>query len=93
MSELKRISIFVLHDEDSTDFDWVCAWLDQWKTSVTIVDYSTGGWEHLWNIEAPQAAVNEVPEDFLCASAWATPALFEQSSIWQKLKRFVSFLN
>lgn len=86
MSELKRITIFVLHHDDSADFDWVSAWLERWKGQVTIADYSSGGWEHLWDIEAPQAAVSEVPEDFLCSSAWSAPEIFEKSSFWQKLK-------
>lgn len=87
MSELKRITIFILHHDDSADFDLVSTWLKKWKGKVTIADYSSGGWEHLWDIEAPQAAVSEVPEDFLCSSAWSAPEIFEKSSFWQKLKR------
>jgi hypothetical protein len=90
MSELKRITIFVLHDEDSTDFDWVCAWLEKWAGKVTISDYSSGGWEHLWDVEAPQEAVSEVPEDYLCASAWSTPEIFTKPCFWQKLKYFLN---
>ena len=76
---MKRITIFVLHDEDSTDYDWVAAWIIKWRTEfqLRIVDYSTGGWEHLWNIEASEEAINEVPESYLCDSKWSTPDLFK----------------
>jgi hypothetical protein len=89
MSALKHITIFVLHDEDSSDFDWVCAWLEKWAGQVTITDYVTGGWEHLWDVAAPQAAMSEIPEDYLCASAWSTPALFARQTLWQKVKVFL----
>ncbi len=79
MTQLKRITIFVLHDEDSSDFDWVEAWIIKWKSEFQLVvaDYSTGGWEHYWNIEASAEAIAEVPENYFCSSEWATPALFK----------------
>lgn len=78
MDNLKRISIFVLHNEDSSDFDWVGAWIKKWKNlnKLKVADYSTGGWEHYWDIEAVPEAIEEVPEEYLCASEWATPDLF-----------------
>lgn len=79
MANLKRLSIFVLHDDDSSDFDWVEAWIIKWKSEFQLVvaDYSSGGWEHYWNIEASAEAIAEVPESYLCASEWATPELFK----------------
>ena len=63
MNELKRITIFVLHHDDASDYEWVAAWIIKWKSEfkLTVHDYSTGGWEHLWDIEASDAAVAEVP--------------------------------
>jgi hypothetical protein len=90
MNQLKRITIFVLIDEDSTDFDWVCAWLEKWAGQVTIADSSSGGWEQLWDLEAPQESVSEVPEEYLCASAWSTPKLFTRPSFWKKVKVFLN---
>lgn len=84
------MTIFVMHDEDSTDFDWVYDWLEKWKENVVIADYSSGGWEHLWDLEAPQEALDEVPQDYFCASAWATPEFFEKPSILQKIKRLLT---
>jgi hypothetical protein len=80
MAELKRISIFVLHHDDSSDFDWVHAWIIKWKSqfALSIAHYSSGGWEHSWDIEATQEAINEVPQDYLCDSAWSTPGLFKR---------------
>ncbi len=80
MDNLKRISIFVLHNEDSSDFDWMEAWIKKWKNlnKLKVADYSTGGWEHYWDIEAVQEAIEEVPEEYLCASEWATPDLFKK---------------
>jgi hypothetical protein len=79
MAELKRISIFVLHNEDSRDFDWVHAWVLKWKRTdqLRVADYSTGGWEHCWDVETVPEAIAEVPEEFLCASEWASPELFK----------------
>jgi len=76
MSELKNITIFVLLDEVSTDFNWVYAWLEKWAGQVTIADCSSGGWEQLWDEEALQEAMNEVPVDCLCTSAWSAPEIF-----------------
>ena len=80
MSKLQRISIFVLHDEDSTDYDWVKAWIKRWKLAdkLRVRDYSSGGWEHYWDIEASKEAVAEVPADYLCDSAWSKPELFKK---------------
>ena len=80
MSKLQSISIFVMHDDDPTDFSWVQAWIDRWKLvdKLRIADYSTGGWEHYWDIETCAEAVAEVPEDYLCASEWANPKLFNK---------------
>jgi hypothetical protein len=80
MDNLKRISIFVLHNEDSSDFDWMEAWIKKWENlnKLKVADYSTGGWEHYWDIEAVQEAIEEVPEEYLCASEWATPDLFKK---------------
>jgi hypothetical protein len=80
MTERKRISIFVLHDDNSSDFDWVHAWILKWKTQfqLTVADYSSGGWEHSWDIEATQEAINEVPQNYLCDSAWSNPDLFKK---------------
>jgi hypothetical protein len=79
MDNLKRISIFVMHDDDPTDFNWVEGWIEKWKNlnKLKVADYSTGGWEHYWDVEAVPEAIVEVPEAYLCASEWATPELFK----------------
>lgn len=73
MSQLKRISIFVgdFDDEPSADYLWVAAWLERWKHVLRVENYSSGGWEHIWDIEAPEAVVAEVPEHLFCASEWS----------------------
>lgn len=82
----QRITIFVLHDHDDADYVWVLDWLERWGELVTVADYSTGGWEHLWDVEAPATAVAEVPADWLCSSEWATPELFVRPTFWQRLR-------
>lgn len=71
--DFKRITLFSddPNDEQSADYVWVQAWLERWKGKVRVVDYSTGGWEHLWDVEAPPEAAAEVPDRLLCASAWS----------------------
>ena len=80
MNNQKRITIFVLHHEDASDFEWVQAWILKWKRAdqLKVVDYSSGGWEHLWDIEASSDAVAEVPENYLCDSEWSNSALFNK---------------
>ena len=80
MSKLQHISIFVMHDDDSTDFNWVQAWIERWEhvDKLHIADYSTGGWERYWDIEACTDAFADVSADYLCASEWASPEFFKK---------------
>jgi hypothetical protein len=73
MPELTRITLYADHSGDgpSEHYLWVVAWLERWDGHVRVADYSTGGWEHLWDVEAPAEAVAEVPEYMLCSSRWA----------------------
>ena len=41
-----------------------------------MVDYSTGGWENIWDIEADLVTIAEMLEFYLCASELATPDIF-----------------
>ena len=79
MAKLKRISLFVMHDDDPTDFNWVKAWIKKWKLAgkLRVEDYSTGGWEHYWDVEASEAAIAEVPENYFCSSEWSSPEIFK----------------
>jgi hypothetical protein len=49
------------------EFIWVEEWLKRWENEVRVVDYSTGGWEHLWDVEGPAEALREVPLAIRCA--------------------------
>ena len=67
-----RITLFADHPgNDATDYLFVLAWLERWPNSVRVERCSTGGWEHVWDIEGPLEALKEVPKRFFCASAWA----------------------
>jgi hypothetical protein len=70
-----RATIYVDHLDDSSHYDWVVAWLAKWEGKVTIANYSTGGWEHCWDIEGSDAAVAEVPSEYLCLSRWSAPEI------------------
>ncbi len=54
----------------------MCDWLEKWKGKVKVTSYSSGGWEHLWDIEGPSEAIAEVPERLNCYSQWASPEMF-----------------
>ena len=73
VSQLTRITIFAgdFEDTPSADYRWVSAWLARWKAALRVADYSTGGSEHIWNIEAPEEAIAEVPDHLFCASEWS----------------------
>lgn len=78
MSQLRRITIFAddSGDKPSKDFLWVKAWLERWKAKVRVANYSSGGWEHLWDVEGPEETLAEVLDHLLCSSEWANPELF-----------------
>lgn len=69
----KRATIYIDHVDDDSDFVFMQAWLEKWKDEVHIDHYSSGGWEHVWDIEASDEALSEIPEDWFCASDWVTP--------------------
>jgi hypothetical protein len=73
MAQLYRRTIFVFDREEhgsSIDFLWVEGWLERWKNKVRIANYSSGGWEHLWDVEGPEEAMIEIPADYLCDGDW-----------------------
>ncbi len=70
MAEMRRATLFVMHGDDDSDYNAVLAWLEHWGNKVRIADYSTGGWEHLWDIEATPEALAEVPPHWFCDSGW-----------------------
>jgi hypothetical protein len=74
---LKRITIFVDDSgpTSSDDYLWVEEWLSRWWSQVRIARYSTGGYEHLWDVEASDEAISEVPEHMHCTSDWSHPNL------------------
>lgn len=76
MTTMKRITVYVDDVDSSVDFDWMRQWLAKWGEFARVENYSTGGWEHCWNIEATVEAAAEIPEDWLCSSGWATPDIF-----------------
>lgn len=75
---MKRVTIYIDHVDDDTDFVFMQEWLEKWKSSVRVESYSSGGWEHIWNVEGSEEAIVEIPEDWHCASEWATPEIFKK---------------
>lgn len=70
MANFKRITIYVDHVDSSDDYDLMQGWLLRWQNIAKIENYSTGGWEHIWDIEAPIEAIEEIPKEWFCASDW-----------------------
>ncbi len=73
MPAVHKVTVFCedFDEHPSEDFIWVKAWLKKWGESVLVADYSTGGWEHLWDVSGPREAIEEIPERLLCGSDWA----------------------
>jgi len=46
-------------------------WFEKRGTEVVVVHYSTGGWEHIWDVFGPEVAIDEIPSHLLCSSEWA----------------------
>jgi hypothetical protein len=68
---LRCATIFIEPPGDGPEFTLVKEWLKRWEGKVRIADYSTGGWEHIWDVEGPEEAIAELPPDLLVASKWA----------------------
>jgi hypothetical protein len=77
-NEMKRITIFVMHGDDNTDYKAAMAWFERWRDQVIEVEYSSGGWEHLWDVEASVEAIADLPKDFLCDSEWRNLTPFKK---------------
>jgi hypothetical protein len=77
-NEMKRITIFVMHGDDETDYKAVLTWFEGWRDQVKEVEYSTGGWEHIWDVEASAEAIADLPKDFLCDSEWSNSMSFKK---------------
>lgn len=71
---MRRATIFAgdFEDAPSKDAAWVREWLEKWDADVVVVRYSTGGWEHLWDVLGLEAAIDEIPPHLLCTSDWAS---------------------
>ncbi|MFM9836436.1 MAG: hypothetical protein ACKVOA_10085 [Methylophilaceae bacterium] len=86
-----RLTLFVMHGDDDKDYKAAIAWLEKWADKVKIVDYSTGGWEHLWDIETTHDAATSLPEEWLCSSEWSEPSLFAKPE--SLLQRVINIFN
>src|SRR4051812_30397583 len=77
MTEISRLTIYAddIGDRPSADVVWVRAWLQRWQSQVRVIDYSAGGWEHLWFVEGPPKAISEVPLHLHCCSEWSDPEM------------------
>ena len=88
-NKVEHLTLFVMDGDDDTDYKLALAWFDQWAAEVNVVDYSSGGWEHLWDIQATANAAASVPKDWLCDSEWSNPTLFTKSdSVVGRIKSF-----
>ncbi|WP_394178675.1 hypothetical protein [Yoonia maritima] len=73
MPDIQKATIFVgdFDDHPSHNYIWVQNWLNKWRDHVVVERYSTGGWEHIWDVSGPNEAIKEISEALLCASEWA----------------------
>jgi hypothetical protein len=76
---MKKITIYIDHLDNDADFVFMKKWFEKWNGAVNIADYSSGGWEHCWDLAAPEEAIAELPKEWHCASEWATPEIFKNS--------------
>jgi hypothetical protein len=69
-----RATLFVMDpdDERPPEFLLVQEWFKKWKGVVKEAHYSSGGWEHSWDVESPLIAMRELPKSLFCLSNWAT---------------------
>ena len=65
------IAIMDAEREPSPEARWVRSWFERWGEAVRVANYSTGGFEHLWDVEGPPEAIQELPEEFTAISEWS----------------------
>lgn len=63
---MKKVTIYIDHVDDDKDFIFMHKWFEKWKDSVRIENYSSGGWEHIWDIEGSEEAIAEIPKEWIC---------------------------
>ena len=68
-----RATLFLMDPDDRPppEFHLVQAWFEKWKGVVKEVHYSSGGWEHCWDVEGPLVAFRDIPKRLFCLSDWA----------------------
>lgn len=73
MSKLVKATIVAMDAEDETSDEYIAAkkWLKKWEADVEIVEYSTGGWEHIWDVIGTRQAIEDLPDMISCSSDWA----------------------
>ena len=73
MHEMYKATIFAgdFDEHPSEEYSWVECWLEKWRESIVVAEYSSGGWEHIWNVLGPKEAIDEIRSDLLCGSDWA----------------------
>jgi len=73
MRAIGRLTIFAddAGNAMSADAAWVFAWLEQNNGAVEICEYSSGGYEHLWNVKGTEHILEQVPERLQCGSEWS----------------------
>ena len=47
-----------MHVDDNTDYLFMESWFKKWGDAIHVEDHSTGGYEHIWDIEAPLEAID-----------------------------------
>ena len=61
----KRISFFVICYDDSSDLEFVKAWISKWKGSLEIIKHFKSDTQHSWDLNAPVEAIRELPDSWL----------------------------
>lgn len=57
-------------EHPSEEYTLVEKWLEKWQDQVIVADYSSGGWEHMWNVSGSKQAIDAIPAKLRCASRW-----------------------
>lgn len=75
MSKVYKATIFAgdFGEHPSEEYSLVERWLEKWSEVIEVAEYSTGGWEHIWDVSGPKQAIDDIPDEFLCGSDWAGP--------------------
>ena len=67
----KRITIFVTNTYRENELLELKLWFKKWGNDIYIEQYLKDNDHHIWDLEAPMEAINDLSKNWLCENSWS----------------------